>query len=222
VQVAEVAPTRIRSGATPPTGGPPVPAVIDPLSTLIGAVEYAADLTDGWSGEIANWEDLIADEIAPNLRFDDQVDLFVPTLFAVDPDARAGLPRRLVRALGVARAGATVALADRLVCAGNAGSWSARHFSLSVAYRDIRQVDEVEYTEDGVDFDALEIRTDDYVWPILFSRDADLRMLRRLLTGRIRGWIRPGWRDGNVERWLVHDGGTHWRPEPGWRLDDEG
>ena len=213
---APLPPTVVRPSGPPGMTGQPADPAADPLGTLVGAIDYAAHLTDGWSGDIADWEDLIADEIAPNLRFDDQVDLFVPTLFAIDPDHRSGFPRRLVRALGVARAGATLALGDRVICAWNTGSWSARHFSLHLEYRKVQRVDEVEYSEGDFDYDALEVATDSYVWAILFSREVELRPLRDLLAGRLRGAVRPEWRDGHVERWLIQSGGSAPRTEPGW------
>jgi hypothetical protein len=224
VATTVVRPTPPPRPASVPTIGPTVirPAVpasddvVDPISTLIGAHDFAQELTNGWCGPIERWSDLVYDEITPNLRFNDYVDLFVPTLFAIDPELRTGLPRKLVRALAVARAGATLTLPDRLICAWNNGSWSDRHLSVTIDYQNIRQVGEIEYTEAGTDYDAVEIITDSFIWAVLFSRDADLRPLKDLMIGRLRGAVRPEWRDGRVERWLVHDGGSGWRAEPGW------
>ncbi len=144
------------------------------------------------------------------------VDLFIPALFVLDPALARGFPRRFARSLRSIRAGAVITTYDRVICAWNDGSWSANHFALAIAYTEINRVEPAAYDEDGEEFDALEVHTEKWTLPILFSNAAELAGLASLLAARLSGAAQPVWTDGAVASWRVRElsGAVTYRP--GW------
>ncbi|MEO9138055.1 MAG: serine/threonine-protein kinase [Jatrophihabitans sp.] len=196
---------------------PPGVGSSEPFESLVGALDYSQRLTDGWCGDLEVWQDLVVDEIGPQLRPGDKIDLFVPSLHHLAGPAGAALSRRAARSLTTPRPGVTIVLADRIISAWSAG---ARVLSATVRFSDVRQVVNDVHADGGEDYHGIAVLTVNGPWPILFSNRADLRFLRYLLTGRLLGTIRPDWDGDRVAHWWVADGQGGWRREAAWPPDD--
>ncbi|GAB2485072.1 serine/threonine-protein kinase [Jatrophihabitans fulvus] len=208
------APT-VRVSATPPGGR----GVDDAHATLLGALDHANAVTAGWSGDSGTWESLLVGELLPQLGEHDRVDLFVPTLVGVDGPRRAGLPRRVQRGLPRVRAGATIALADRLVSAWTTNERTLAHLSVTIHYDRIAGVRAAAVRDGDEVFHGVELLCDGFVWPLLSTNapapDA-VRSLLHQLAGRAAGSVRPVWADDEVVGWDVTDAHGARHREPGW------
>jgi hypothetical protein len=187
------------------------------MDTLVGAVLCTEDWTGGWSGGPEEYTDLISEEIGGQLGPDDRVDLFVPTLFALDGRPTTGLPRGVARSLRQMRAGVTITLADRVICAWNDASWRSPHHSWAVRFDQIRAVVPAAYTEGGANFQGIEIvGAGGWAFPVLFSTAVDLEGIKDLVARRLTGAAQPEWHDGVVAEWRISDAAGGWHRRSGW------
>jgi hypothetical protein len=151
-----------------------VPYAADPVDGIRRAIEHTNAVTGGWSGGFDEWEDVVRDALRELVRPGEDVSLFLPTLFGVDPAEVAGLPKPVARSLRVLRAGATLVLGDRLVFVWSTAGRHPETHTLVIAFPEIRAAEVIEFEEDGEDFQSLVIDTTRFRWPVLFSNQYDL------------------------------------------------
>jgi serine/threonine protein kinase len=158
------------------------PDMTDPIRA---AIDHTDAATGGWSGGFEEWEDVARELARHQLHSRDQIALFLPTLFGLDPAETAGFDRRMARSLKSLRAGATIVLGDRMVFVWSTSSRSPEQFTLTIPFHEIVSVDEIEFEEDGEDFNSLVIGTPRFRWPVLFSNQYDLSQWRHDLRAHL-------------------------------------